>query len=160
MNAAQQSLFTITVDVCAIGSCGRASERKVEGFPLCEEHARSLEAQSAPKLPPFQPSSDTSRAAAVAIQPHVAPMQKRVLDFLEERGIVGGTQEEIHFATGMRISSICGRVSELRELGKVCDSGERRANVSGVGAVVWISALSATTNPASAEQGRTPQVAD
>jgi DNA-directed RNA polymerase specialized sigma24 family protein len=55
----------------------------------------------------------TSRAAAESIRPFIAGKRERVYRAIEAAGTKGATREEIADATGMPLSSVCGRVNEL-----------------------------------------------
>jgi hypothetical protein len=93
--------------------------------------------RTTPRLPPSN-FSDTSRAAAVA-HTHVAVEQgERVYAELVRRGRHGATNEELAVALGMRVSSVCGRVGTLKADGRVVDSGQRRAGLSGLKHKVWV----------------------
>ena len=88
------------------------------------------------ELPLFRHGQATQAEAAAKIAPHTARLQQTVLDCVRARG--GATNEEITHATGIKTSSVCGRVNELVKAGKLKDSGERRACASGVKAKVWV----------------------
>ncbi len=86
---------------------------------------------------PYQPSSDTSREAAVAIQPHLNKLQSKVLRFLTERGEHGATDEEIQTALEMSPSTQRPRRIELAGKGLIVKSEEKRKTKSGRSAQVW-----------------------
>lgn len=58
----------------------------------------------------------TSSEAYRSIREHLQPMEKRVLDAMQN---VPRTREEIAELTGMRLSSVCGRIASLRKAGRV-----------------------------------------
>jgi hypothetical protein len=66
---------------------------------------------------PYQPASETSREAAHAIEPHAGTQRKAVYDELVRAGAGGRTRQEIADAIGMKLQSVCGRVSELISAG-------------------------------------------
>lgn len=78
---------------------------------------------------------DTSRAAAVEIAPEAQQLRARALAVVERSN--GLTADEVAGKLGLSILSIRPRMTELSRLGKVRDSGRRRANVSGRNAIVW-----------------------
>lgn len=88
--------------------------------------------------PPAQLTSDTSREAAEAILPKAATLRRAVFDWLERRGDVGGTDEEIQDALGMAQNTERPRRVELWRGGFIRDSGRTRLTRSKRKAVVWI----------------------
>ena len=79
----------------------------------------------------------TSRAASVAMQPHLGTIRRKVLGYLIALGDVGGTDEEVQRALGLKGSTERGRRKELQDGGFVVDSGQIRQTSSGRCAVVW-----------------------
>jgi predicted ArsR family transcriptional regulator len=87
---------------------------------------------------------DTSRAAADAAA-RIAPMLRgKVLVVLERSN--GLTADEVAGRLGLSILSIRPRCTELSRLGKIRDSGDRRRNVSGKRAIVWMAIQPARLN--------------
>lgn len=77
--------------------------------------------------------TDTSYAAAQAID---APtLRSKVLDVLARVGPL--TADQCSVALSIDKLSIRPRLTELKALGKVIDSGQRRPNSSGKRAIVW-----------------------
>lgn len=65
---------------------------------------------------------DTSIAAYNTLKQHKLPfMQAKVMQAIRELGHT--CNEDISIHTGIPINSVCPRVKELRELGKVCNAG-------------------------------------
>ena len=102
-------------------------------------------------LPPAAKGSDTSAAAAQMVAPKRAELQETVLQFVRDAGDVGLTAEEAGVALARHRgesdlyaystrSTAAARLTELRQLGRVRDSGRRRKNRSGATAAVWIAA--------------------
>ena len=93
-----------------------------------------------PPTAPYQPHSDTSRAAA-ASQPRaqLARYQARVLEVIRQSLAYGATDEEIArlFVT-IGPNTVRPRRVELVARGLVRDSGIRRATASGRKATVWV----------------------
>ena len=87
---------------------------------------------------PYHPGSKgpdgTSQQAAVNLAPRVAGMRRKVLEAIAEHGNV--TVLELVERTGIDRWSVQPRVSELRRMGLVESTGERRANPSGQRAAV------------------------
>ena len=80
----------------------------------------------------------TSRDAAVAVSDTSAMLQARVLACLAEHPS-GLTADEVAHELNHTPLGIRPRLSELRKLKQIKDSGERRTNaVSGMSANVWI----------------------
>lgn len=77
--------------------------------------------------------TETSQAAAETIDCHT--LRAKVVEVLERAGPL--TADQCAARMGLSILSVRPRFSELRNLGKVQDTGERRENSSGRRAVVW-----------------------
>ncbi len=81
-------------------------------------------------------ATDTSKAAAEGLRPTAANLRDLCLAWVT--GTLGGlTPDECAENLGISILSIRPRFSELKRLGKIEDSGERRFNASGHRAIVW-----------------------
>jgi len=61
---------------------------------------------------PFQKSSRTSKAAAMAQIGKRLTTRERVVKYIWGCGASGATRDEIAIALGLRLSSVCGRVAE------------------------------------------------
>lgn len=84
---------------------------------------------------PGHSGDDTSKEAAVDMQSSVPPLRNRVLRYLRGRYM---TVHECAEAMGASIPSIQPRFSELRRLGEIEDSGNRKTNrLTGKRAIVW-----------------------
>ena len=55
-------------------------------------------------------------------------------------GLHGMTCDELELKLGMRHQTASARVSELKRIGSIFDSGQRRATRSGRKAAVWLAA--------------------
>lgn len=104
----------------------------------------TLEANSMERGPgksaPFVAHSDTSRAAAASMKPHLGRVARRVYDEIARRGADGATDDEIEEALDLTHQTASARRRELVQLDSVVDSGRRRATRRGRSAVVWIAA--------------------
>lgn len=87
---------------------------------------------------PCQSHSETSRAAAQQIGPHLNRLQDMVLTFLRQRGAYGATDEEIQEALALNPSTQRPRRIELVAKGLALDLGPKRKTRSGRMASVWI----------------------
>ncbi len=74
--------------------------------------------------------SPTSLAAYAELRAErkLQPMEYRVVAALEFRPL---TREEIAADTGMRLSSVCGRVASLRKAGVISSFGEKVCDDTG-----------------------------
>ncbi len=95
------------------------------------------EPTTAPAVAPRSNAKVTSRAAGVAMMPHVGTLRRRILGHLVARGILGATDGEIQEALGLKGSTERPRRKELQDGGFVQDSGLVRLTDSGRAAVVW-----------------------
>lgn len=91
------------------------------------------EAETYPQAPGFK-RTDTSRQAAEDMKPNAATLRSKVLRAL---GNCPLTADECAAVLRQPVLSIRPRLSELRELGRIEDSGKRRRNASGKNAIVW-----------------------
>jgi hypothetical protein len=85
--------------------------------------------------PPSQRHSDTSRAAADSIRKRVGPLHVEIIEFLA--GCAGATDEEMQGGIPMPANTQRPRRVELTQMGRVIDSGRRRATKSRRQAVIW-----------------------
>jgi len=87
---------------------------------------------------PIEPGSKgtdgTSQTAATFMAPRVSGMRRKVLEAYADAG--EATVLEMVDRTGMERWSLQPRVSELRRMGLLESTGQRRANPSGQGAAV------------------------
>jgi hypothetical protein len=89
---------------------------------------------SYPLAPGFKDSGSTSQQAAQATTSSAEYLRRRVLDRIRQSPC---TADECASALDESILSVRPRVSELRALAKITDSGLRRKNQSGHTAIVW-----------------------
>jgi hypothetical protein len=83
---------------------------------------------------------DTSIAAADALAPKLGRLQRMAQSAIREAGAHGLTADELAVRLAMDRWSIQPRTSELRRKGLIRDSGQRRSNVTGKLAIVWVGA--------------------
>jgi predicted ArsR family transcriptional regulator len=85
--------------------------------------------------PPFEKSSDTSRAASESVDVSAGTMRAKVLEAIKlHRGM---TCDQIELHLGLRHQTASARVRELVLMGKLRDAGIRRPTRSGRMAAVW-----------------------
>ena len=113
------------------------------------------------EFPPAGPS-DTSQAAADSLPSRGADLRARVLGYIVGRGSEGATCWEAERALAYMHQTCSPRIWELRLLGRVADSGQRRMTGSGRRAIVWV-ALPEGAAPVAAAAARrirvrTPEV--
>ena len=95
--------------------------------------------ESYPDAPGYR-RTDTSRAAAAAVESAASRLQAQVLAAISAAGEAGMTTNEIAAQIGVDKGSVQPRTSELRAIGSIKDSGQRRSNDSGRRAIVWSAA--------------------
>ncbi len=83
---------------------------------------------------PGHQDTDTSKEAAESIKPCVVSLRLACLSAL---GINPMTADEVASSLRKSILSIRPRLTELRRLGQIEDTGWRRPNESGKRAIVW-----------------------
>ena len=86
-------------------------------------------------IAPYVRGSETSRAAAESISPHITPLQQKVMDYLREHG--PATDEEMQEGIPLGANTQRPRRVELWRKGAIRDTGSKRTNASGKMAVVW-----------------------
>jgi len=80
---------------------------------------------------------DTSMEAAAAVAPKCGRLQRLALAAIKDAGPAGMTTDELADHLEVDRGSVQPRTSELRLLGLIRDSGQRRKNRSGIRAIVW-----------------------
>lgn len=87
---------------------------------------------------PYQRSSRTSREQAARVRPKAPIQRDRVLAYLESCGPRGAVMHSIAAALGIPLQSVCGRMSELRQLGLAHETDRQEGTEFGGQAAVWI----------------------
>ena len=87
---------------------------------------------------PYIAGSETSKAAAISIEPNAWTMRGMILGFLRATSTNGATDDEIQTFMRINPSTQRPRRIELCEAGLVRNSGQTRKTRSGRQAVVWI----------------------
>lgn len=90
---------------------------------------------------PYSPGHrgiDTSIAAAEALKPKLGRLQMMVASVIRHAGALGLTSDELAAKLKTDRWSLRPRISELRRMGVIRDSGERKQNCTGKQAIVWI----------------------
>jgi len=99
-------------------------DRQTVLFPEC----RSL---------PYAKGSDTSREAAESMKPVAGDLRERVYRRIKESDTDGITCDALEVALGLSHQTCSARVNELRNAGRIVDSGLRKRTRSGRKAVVY-----------------------
>jgi predicted transcriptional regulator len=86
---------------------------------------------------PYQPSSDTSREAAISKAQRLPEERTAVYRAIVRSGETGRTWSELVEELGLSPTAN-GRVLELREMGLIVDSGRRRKTKAGRNAAVYV----------------------
>lgn len=87
-----------------------------------------------PHVPGYR-DTDTSRDAAESVKPTAASLRTKCLNVLRKCGPL--TADEVAGLLNVTILSVRPRMTELRGLYKITDTGVRRKNASGHAAIVW-----------------------
>lgn len=96
-----------------------------------------LELPTVPSQAPSVRSSDTSKDAARAMEPHLGRLEARVLYWIKAAYTRGATCDEVEGFSGLLHTTTSARIRRLAQIGRIVDSGERRKTRSGRNAVVW-----------------------
>ena len=91
---------------------------------------------------PYRPGTPhnataASKAAAESVKPVASELERRVYQYLADRGIVGATDEQIQQELGMDGNTERPRRVSLERKGYVRDSGTKRPTSSRRLATVW-----------------------
>jgi len=89
--------------------------------------------------------SETSRAAAAAIEPQAGTLCASVYSFIVGRGEAGATDHEIQAGLRLDGNSERPRRKALENRGLIEDSGRRRETPTGRMAIVWVQKSPAET---------------
>ncbi len=87
-----------------------------------------------PHCPGVKSMDDTTAKAALDIEGRATTLRNKVMAILSHHPL---TADECAEKMGESILSIRPRLSELRLVGKIVATGERRKNASGKSAIVW-----------------------
>jgi DNA-binding Lrp family transcriptional regulator len=87
---------------------------------------------------PYVKGSDTSRAAAESMVPHVSAIEASVLAFVKRAGRMGTTCDEIEDRMKLAHQTASARIKGLADKGLIRDSGARRKTRSGRAARVYV----------------------
>jgi hypothetical protein len=88
---------------------------------------------------PFAKRSETSEAAAVAIEPRRGTLQWKVHRFVRSRGHQGATRQEIADLLGIAENTVRPRITELIALGLVRKTDRTRETRAGRSAEILVS---------------------
>lgn len=91
----------------------------------------------APTTPVPGPLFDTRRAAHEAVKPSLRDRQLAVLIAIRRRGEDGATADDICADLRLTRNSVAPRFVELRDLGKIRETGARRKTPTGAWAAVY-----------------------
>jgi len=89
-----------------------------------------------PKRPGYVRGSDTSKEAALMVEPSAESMRGKILEWITSR-VHGATCDEAEVFTGWRHQTVSARTRELVLGGFIYDTGDRRATRSGASARVY-----------------------
>ena len=79
-----------------------------------------------------------SDAAAEQITPKLPALQALVTGVIEDAGPRGATGDEIAARLGWDKYRVRPRTAELRKLGRIMDSRQRRPSETGIRSIVWV----------------------
>lgn len=101
-------------------------------------HAENHHLAIDPSISPPSNGVITSDLAAAQIEPVSGHLRQIIYDFINSRGPLGATSQEVEIALGIVAQTVTPRVLELRKMGLICHSGEFRPTRSGRKAQVWV----------------------
>lgn len=102
-----------------------------------DDFARDMASKKAgaPLDPPYVAESETSAEAAASVAPVTGDLRNMVLNHIRRSG--GATCDECEVALELAHQTCSARVTELRKLGLIVDSGQKRKTRSNRNAAVW-----------------------
>lgn len=86
-----------------------------------------------PKIPGYK-ATETSKVAAQEIESIAETLRSMALYHITKQAM---TADEVANALEVSVLSIRPRIAELKKMGLIEDSGDRRSNESGRAAIVW-----------------------
>lgn len=86
----------------------------------------------------FHGGNPESVAANESIEDHKPTIRRRIAGYVHARGPVGATVDEIEIALGYSHQTASARVTELKQLGSLVPTGDRRPTRSGSSAAVLV----------------------
>ena len=101
--------------------------------------------------PPHVKGSDTSRAAANSVAMDARHLRAVVFNHILGSGTVGMTCDQVEETMNGRHQTISARIRELRNEGRIVDSGRRRPTRSGRSAIVYLATCNASAEIVNAE---------
>lgn len=87
---------------------------------------------------PYVPGSETSEAAARAVQTRAPTQRQKLVAYLLEQGPEGATTDQLKQISGLGNSSVCPRLRELHRDGEVVCLTEVRKTRKGLYAYVYV----------------------
>jgi hypothetical protein len=115
---------------------GKSVGMEPENIALDEKHMTGKAMGAYGELPGHQ-GDDTGRAAAEKVKPTVEWVQERILEAADRAGRWGITADEVMKELDLKPNNVRPRFTELKILGKLRDSGNRRKNDDGNSVRVW-----------------------
>lgn len=70
-------------------------------------------------IAPYQSSSETSKDAAIRVEPARRSMRRQVYVAILTMPYVGLTRKELEAKTGLLTQTLCGRLNELERAGRI-----------------------------------------
>ena len=80
---------------------------------------------------PYQAHSDTSKAAAVEIEPTRGTLQYDILEYVKKMKRYGTTADQIEAKCGISLNTVRPRLRELEEMGFIVKTTDTRPTRSG-----------------------------
>lgn len=112
-------------------------QKQIE-FPRLGITPRQIVGAKTPIMDPFSGAPYTrSQEAKASLKDALPKLQGKVLAWLQARGKLGGTCDELELATNLRHQTASARVNELGKMGKIVPAGKRKTR-SGRNATVWV----------------------
>lgn len=78
---------------------------------------------------------DTRLESWKQIQPHIGPLQQKVLNFIKQNN--GASDEDIRLGLNMLSGSQCARRTELWHKGLIKKSGRTKMSTAGRKVIIW-----------------------
>ncbi len=80
---------------------------------------------------PYARGSDTSRAAAESVEPHLSRLERIVFEYIDKQGHEGATCWEVEKGCGLMHQTASARIKALKDAGRIRATNQKRTTNTG-----------------------------